>query len=604
MTAEWEKPLGKSELRELFPEEQLPFPPDGVFEVGLVLAGTVSAGAYTAGVLDLLIEALDTWYLAKQQGGAVPPHDVRLKIAAGASGGGSCAAILARALPFAWPHVHAGMGENDPAIARNPFYDVWVNSLDISGFTDTGDLAVAGDAFSILNTGPIDQAGRTIVDMTGWPAHPFGTGARPYVENPFPTVVKLSNIQCVPYRLTFDLPFDLPQVAPLEQFFVRNSDFARFDCDVSVEQDLDFGAGRGDAFQLQQGQSGDPFASLQQFAEYGIGTGAFPFAFRPRRLTRPARHYRCRVAVVPREGGESGQVMQLAPAWPWMRNINQADGICSFDCTDGGMFNNEPLELVRTHLAGWCAHNKRDPRVAKRAVVLIDPLVGFGGIAAGLERASLPSQAGAILGALIGESRYRTADLLLLANEDVFSRFLVRPERRGDALDATRTINRIGDDALAGAGMEAFLGFLSRAFRRHDYLLGRHNAWRFLRDDFVMHRDNPLFKDWGGLKTDRRFTVDGGTYLPVIPLLGRLEDPQAEPQPAWPRPLKRAELKAIERKLHDRFDAVIAAIRNGSAGSLGPFVVLIALLQGAGAGCASRAIADWAEKELRTRRLM
>ena len=35
-----------------------PAVPDGTFELGLVLGGTVSAGAYTAGALDFLIEAL------------------------------------------------------------------------------------------------------------------------------------------------------------------------------------------------------------------------------------------------------------------------------------------------------------------------------------------------------------------------------------------------------------------------------------------------------------------------------------------------------------------------------------------------------------------
>ena len=35
------------------------------FEIGLVMAGAVSAGAYTAGVVDFLIEALDTWDQAR-----------------------------------------------------------------------------------------------------------------------------------------------------------------------------------------------------------------------------------------------------------------------------------------------------------------------------------------------------------------------------------------------------------------------------------------------------------------------------------------------------------------------------------------------------------
>ncbi|MBN36086.1 MAG: hypothetical protein CMM46_15185 [Rhodospirillaceae bacterium] len=35
------------------------------FSIGLILGETVSAGAYTAGVLDFLIEALDEWHRLK-----------------------------------------------------------------------------------------------------------------------------------------------------------------------------------------------------------------------------------------------------------------------------------------------------------------------------------------------------------------------------------------------------------------------------------------------------------------------------------------------------------------------------------------------------------
>jgi hypothetical protein len=40
-------------------------PPDKTFDIGLVLAGAISAGAYSAGVVDFLIEALDAWEDAK-----------------------------------------------------------------------------------------------------------------------------------------------------------------------------------------------------------------------------------------------------------------------------------------------------------------------------------------------------------------------------------------------------------------------------------------------------------------------------------------------------------------------------------------------------------
>src|SRR5580704_16318080 len=76
------------------------------FKIGINMAGAVSAGAYTAGVLDFLMEALEEWQKAKEALRAsiqnpapgasptvVPLHDVKIEIFTGASAGGMCAAI-------------------------------------------------------------------------------------------------------------------------------------------------------------------------------------------------------------------------------------------------------------------------------------------------------------------------------------------------------------------------------------------------------------------------------------------------------------------------------------------------------------------------------
>jgi predicted acylesterase/phospholipase RssA len=78
------------------------------FYLGLNMAGTVSAGAYTAGVIDFLVEAMDAWYTERkhqvQQFGTsydlwtIPPHELELDVMAGASGGGITAALAAAAL--------------------------------------------------------------------------------------------------------------------------------------------------------------------------------------------------------------------------------------------------------------------------------------------------------------------------------------------------------------------------------------------------------------------------------------------------------------------------------------------------------------------------
>jgi hypothetical protein len=49
--------LTKDEIDELFIQVDPPGP--NTFELAFVLGGTVSAGAYTAGAVDFLIEALD-----------------------------------------------------------------------------------------------------------------------------------------------------------------------------------------------------------------------------------------------------------------------------------------------------------------------------------------------------------------------------------------------------------------------------------------------------------------------------------------------------------------------------------------------------------------
>ena len=68
------------------------------FEIGLTFTGTVSAGAYTGGVIDFIIDMLDEWEKEKaanraKYGGEldkwqVPWHDVVIKGLSGASGGG------------------------------------------------------------------------------------------------------------------------------------------------------------------------------------------------------------------------------------------------------------------------------------------------------------------------------------------------------------------------------------------------------------------------------------------------------------------------------------------------------------------------------------
>src|SRR5215469_15799921 len=92
-------------------------PDENVFLLGINMAGAVSAGAYTAGVLDFLMEALGEWqtrkdalraYLKNPTGPApelVPLHDVRIEVFSGASAGGMCAAIASVMVQQDFTHI-------------------------------------------------------------------------------------------------------------------------------------------------------------------------------------------------------------------------------------------------------------------------------------------------------------------------------------------------------------------------------------------------------------------------------------------------------------------------------------------------------------------
>ncbi|NBR14881.1 MAG: hypothetical protein EBU01_09950, partial [Crocinitomicaceae bacterium] len=63
--------------------------------MGLCLAGAISAGAYTAGVIDYLIEALERWETEKKQNEDIPKHRVVIEVIGGASAGGMTGIITA-----------------------------------------------------------------------------------------------------------------------------------------------------------------------------------------------------------------------------------------------------------------------------------------------------------------------------------------------------------------------------------------------------------------------------------------------------------------------------------------------------------------------------
>lgn len=500
------------------------------FELGLVMAGAVSAGAYTAGVVDFLLEALDHWEKAKRadeaRGGAptVPHHKVVIKAMSGASAGAITAAITAAAL-FA-EHAPATDPKAPPPPGRNRLYDCWVEQIDIGKLLGSKDLGAFGEVVSLLDSTALAVIGQRALVLDARADPP-----RRFVADPLALFLTVSNLRGVPYAFSL--------FGERERKFGMNChmDDLRF----AISPDL----GRAKpALGLPGMQPLDPLALFEEgpsarrrhwdlLVTAALASGAFPVGLQPRMIERPGSDYE----------PQPYSKLHTAPGWdeePW---------VYRFLAVDGGLMSNEPMALARSYIAA-----EVDPRQeqsglrAAGALILIDPFPNeIHDYREYWPNRSLTSVLAQMFTALKSQARFNAEDLELAADPEVYNRFAISPSRIDD------TGNR-REPAIASGIMGGFGGFFSRSFRRHDFHLGRRNCQAFLARYFALPETNPLFnednfppplraafyvRDRSGARREVRASkaARGGQphpLLPVIPLLPPLDRPL--PVPDWPTP--------------------------------------------------------------------
>lgn len=495
-----------------------PVPPK-TFRLGIVLNGTVAAGAWTAGALDALIEVLDRWEAAKVAGQDVARHSLRVEVLGGASGGGVCAAIFARAASRVFPHVRDSEGH-----AANPFWQVWVEALDLLPMLGDTDLAAAPDAVpaSVLSGKAIEQA---IAAILGWGIDMPGVTPREkpraWLADPFHVGMTITNLRGVPIGIEFRS--SIPGVAGRKSQFVNHADHAWFAIGLGGAAAL--GALRGDQVPVAPDFVGHAKA-WSELALYARATAAFPVGFPPVKLVRKKAIYDWRAVLLPSAPDEQGNrkpfnaeedVKLLRPYWECLRKEERDLPDYAFHAVDGGATNNQPVELVRAGLMGLGRNLQRDTARADAAILVMDPF-------AAMEQPrdsdglNMFGVAGELLGTWKAQARFGTADLMLALDDDVGSRFLLTAGRTNAAGEKV-----FGTAALATSGVGAFLGFASRRYRIHDYLLGRRNMLGWLEKHFVVPNNNRVVGDPEAARGDKT--------LPIIPLVGVA--PAAE-DPPWP----------------------------------------------------------------------
>lgn len=525
------------------------------FELGLVMAGAISAGAYTAGVIDFLIEALDAFEAEKKKDGySGPTHKVVLKVMTGASAGAMTSAITAASLHAETEPVRDT--GNPPDARRNRFFDAWVRRIDIASLLGDADIRATGRLMSALDASELATIANSALDV------PLRSEKREWVDDEVAVFLTVANLRGVPYS------FNLFGGDGASGYgMAAHKDHMRFSVNrkqADAPQDVKF-ARRLDPAALPDG-------AWPQLAQAALASGAFPIGLQARPLARPRSDY-------------DGHLRQ-PPNWPANSNADEEYG---FLCVDGGLIDNEPLELARSYLA----QGGRSPRSgahAHRAMVMIDPFPNRSRLADdNREKNDILAVALGMFGALISQARFKDEELGLAADRRVYSRFMITPTRDGVSDDGDKL-------AIASATLDGFGGFLSEAFRGHDFQLGRRNCQRFLQRYFALPESNWLFDGLAPGRRDLWHVRDGAApdsprviytgdtpdnepdiderapdgsvrndgpqpMLPIIPLFGSAAEPV--PEPALPDPDKAVDLTALEARIRTRATAVAHAMVDG-----------------------------------------
>src|SRR5690554_5703816 len=136
------------------------------FKLCLTMAGAVSAGAYTAGVLDYLLESLELWERAKKTNRSrgimhpdydhsIPMHNVEIDVLSGSSAGGICSTLAFLALS---DKRFRSCNKDNIEGVDNVLYKSWVDMGDspksstVDKLLDPSDLKKYNEIRSLLNS--------------------------------------------------------------------------------------------------------------------------------------------------------------------------------------------------------------------------------------------------------------------------------------------------------------------------------------------------------------------------------------------------------------------------------------------------------------------
>ena len=483
------------------------------FQIGICMAGAISAGAYTAGVMDFLIEALDEWENRKNNAVSnTPLHSVEIPVMGGASAGGMTSIIAASAINNKIEPITKIKSNNIfEQRPENKFYHSWVDLVDDNMFPlllDDSDISSNKKIYSLLNSDFIEKvADRALqVNEKEWIS-------RPYFTNKLKVFSTLTNLE----GFKFNIPFKGNAGSNQDYEVESHTDFACFSLNTNTSE------------YNQDGWIPLDFRNkinISVAKQAAMATGAFPVGLRARKLERNSKYVNQIVW--------DKALFKIKPVEP-----NKDENYVSMN-VDGGVINNEPFEKVRDVLDSITqetVENNKSYDTFRSTVVMIDPFPSEQGDKFD-DNDGVFNIIGNTLSAMLGQLRNKPTNLVNALDSNFAGQFLISPSRVVKKGLNEKKIQ--GSKAIACGSLGGFGGFINKEFRIHDYFLGRANCEIFLRDYFTVPADtiNPIFVDgYKNIDTTKfQSKVDGGVQ--IIPIFtersSEMYMPNFSSQTNWP----------------------------------------------------------------------
>ena len=476
------------------------------FKLCLTMAGAVSAGAYTAGVLDYLLETLELWEQAKKSNRArginhpdydhsIPMHNVEIDVLSGSSAGGICGSLTFLALS---DKDFKSCSNQNPDGKNNIFYESWVNMGDtpesstVDKLLNNNDLREFKELRSLLNSEVIDSLADDAICTREQKAVPN------YASKSLDVILTTTNLRGINFLIDFD---GSDQDSSKGTIITNHEGFFRY----KLKNEYYPPGIPEDKNELYYVLDIQKERDLNYLKDATISTAAFPIGLRAREVTISAEY----IQRYPR---------YLFDKTKGIKPLLPEGNLYNFTSVDGGVINNEPYGI------GLKVLKEKNPEHFKNdryGVIMVDPFPSKDHDTAKTGTDILGVAAG-LLKALRNQVMFNQDGIMDALNLSDHTKFLIAPIRQ---IERNGIWGRPPSD-LASAPIGGFAGFLSRDFRHHDFHLGRKNCQAFLRHYFAMPMDD-VERRLSGMPNERakdrfEFAVPpmdsgGKKYFPIIP---------------------------------------------------------------------------------------